>query len=309
MWRLPGAISARPRSTASPSAASFTSISHSPSSRRANASVNFSGICCTMTMPGLATGSASKTTRSDSVPPVEAPMHTTRSVVRAIAWLRVGGGSITSALSFGGRHGGERPGHRQPLQSGVCRRLHRLADARARFAQELRRAQPRLQDHVHRAGLQCLHQRLRALFGQRGAHHHRDRPLRHQLAQEGDAVHARHLDIQRDYVGHFGLDAPRGNERVRRGADHLIPGSLDSTSDNVCRTTAESSTISTRTVGFITGAAARCWRRSATATPCRRAIPNAPGTGNHPAVSAGTAAPAQRAALACQSRSARCGRR
>ena len=80
-----GAISTRPRSTVSPSAASFTSMAQRPSSRRAKASVNFSGMCWTMTMPGQSAGSASSTTRNDSVPPVEAPMQTTVSVVRAMA--------------------------------------------------------------------------------------------------------------------------------------------------------------------------------------------------------------------------------
>ena len=132
----------------------------------------------------------------------------------------VGGGSITSALSLRGGSAVTGARRRQALQPRLRRGLHRLADAHLGFHQELRGAETRLEDHVDGAGLERLHQRLGALLGQRGAHHHGDRPLRHQLAQEGDAVHARHLDIQRDHVGHFGLDAPRGDERIGRGADH-----------------------------------------------------------------------------------------
>jgi hypothetical protein len=51
-------------------------------------------------MPGEDAGSASSTTRSDSVPPVEAPMQMMVSVVRAIACPAIGGGSMTSAVSF-----------------------------------------------------------------------------------------------------------------------------------------------------------------------------------------------------------------
>ncbi len=46
-------------------------------------------------------GSASSTSRSASVPPVDAPMHTTISVVRLIARPAAGGGSIASAVSLG----------------------------------------------------------------------------------------------------------------------------------------------------------------------------------------------------------------
>ena len=70
--------------------------------------------------------------------------------------------------------------------------------------------------------------------------------LRHQLAQEGDAVHARHLDVERDDVGHFVLDAPRRDERIGCRADHLDLRIADRIVDSVCRTKAESSTISTR---------------------------------------------------------------
>ena len=52
-----------------------------------------------MTIPGASAGSVSSTSRRDSVPPVEAPMQTMVSVVRAMAPTR-GGGSMASAVSF-----------------------------------------------------------------------------------------------------------------------------------------------------------------------------------------------------------------
>ncbi len=60
--------------------------------------VNFSGMCCTMTMPGLTRGKAVSTASSAWVPPVEVPMAMSRSVVCAMAcWL---GASMASALSL-----------------------------------------------------------------------------------------------------------------------------------------------------------------------------------------------------------------
>ena len=57
---------------------------HSPSSRRANAAVNFSGMCCTMTMPERDPRAAPRSRRraARSVPPVDAPIATHRSVRR-----------------------------------------------------------------------------------------------------------------------------------------------------------------------------------------------------------------------------------
>ena len=51
-------------------------------------------------MPGQSAGNASSTTRNDSVPPVDAPMQTTVSVVRAMACPATGAGIMTSAVSF-----------------------------------------------------------------------------------------------------------------------------------------------------------------------------------------------------------------
>ena len=103
----------------SPSLASFTVIAHSESSRAANAAVNFSGMCWTMTMPGASAAARASNARSASVPPVDAPIATTRSVVWSIA-REAGGASTASAVSFWlhQRRGGSRraavPGARAP---------------------------------------------------------------------------------------------------------------------------------------------------------------------------------------------------
>ncbi len=45
--------------------------------------------------------------------------------------------------------------------------------------------------------------------------------LAHDLLQEGQTVHAGHLDIERDYVRHLFADPLGGDERIAGGADHL----------------------------------------------------------------------------------------
>ncbi len=88
-----------PRSTVSLSAASLTVMSHSVFRRWAKAAVNFSGMCCTMTMPGQSTGMACSRVSRASVPPVDAPTTMTFSVVWTMA-LEAGLGSTASAVSF-----------------------------------------------------------------------------------------------------------------------------------------------------------------------------------------------------------------
>ena len=65
----------------------------------------------------------------------------------------------------------------------------------------------RLGHHVDGAGFERLHQRIRAGLGKAGADDDRDGALRHDLAQEGEPIHARHLDIEEHDIGHFLADA------------------------------------------------------------------------------------------------------
>ena len=95
------------------------------SSAAANAAVNFSGMCCTMTMPGASGRQRLAGIPQRSVPPVEAPITTTFSVV----WIMALGGGL-------GQHrvGGElaarlRGRAARASQPGAGGGLHRIADA------------------------------------------------------------------------------------------------------------------------------------------------------------------------------------
>src|SRR5579862_5990765 len=75
MWRLPGQISTRPGCNRSPDCASFTRSGQTSSSRRANMSVNPSGMCCTTAIvPGKSPGSCDSKYSIACGPPVETPM-------------------------------------------------------------------------------------------------------------------------------------------------------------------------------------------------------------------------------------------
>jgi hypothetical protein len=132
---------------------------------------------------------------------------------------------MTSAVSFcSGRRGVSLVSNSLPgpgLSRARAAGLHGVADPDARLLQELRHVHPRFQDDIDRPCLQHLHQRRRPLLGQRRAHHDGQRMLRHELAQERDAIHSRHLDIDRDDVRHLLLDTPRRAERIGSGTDNL----------------------------------------------------------------------------------------
>ena len=79
MWRFPGQIKARPANNKSPDCASLTSMAEDSSRRRANMSVNPSGICCTTKrQPGKSSGSWEKRYCKALGPPVETPSATIR---------------------------------------------------------------------------------------------------------------------------------------------------------------------------------------------------------------------------------------
>ena len=65
--------------------------------------------------------------------------------------------------------------------------------------------------------------------------------------QEGQTIHARHLDIEGDHVRHLFADPVGRHKGIAGRADHFdFRIGLESTSLRVWRTTAESSTIRTR---------------------------------------------------------------
>ena len=173
-------------------------------------------------------------------------MQMTRSVVRASAWPGAGGGSMASAVSLAAAsaHGARRSA---AAAAAPARRPSRRRRCARRIPPGTARCRARLGDDVDGAGLERLHQRVGAVLGQRRADHHRHRPLRHHLAQEGDAVHARHLDVQHDHVGHF---VPGCARAATNGSDAVpitsMSGSRRGSRSASGAPTAESSTISTR---------------------------------------------------------------
>ena len=70
--------------------------------------------------------------------------------------------------------------------------------------------------------------------------------LHHEFFKERQPVHARHLDIERDHVGDLLADALSGNKGIAGGRDDLDLGIGGEQVASVWRTTAESSTTSTR---------------------------------------------------------------
>ena len=74
---------------------------------------------------------------------------------------------------------------------------------------------------IDRSQAQRSQGRFRAAFGERGNHDHRHGMAAHQLLQERQAVHPRHLNIQRQHIRVEGLDFLPGDEGIARGSDDL----------------------------------------------------------------------------------------
>ena len=81
-----------------------------------------------------------------------------------------------------------------------------------------------LGDDLHRPLAQRVHRDLAALLGEAAHDHGAHGVGRHQPAQELDAVHARHLHVERDNPGIVPDDEVAGLPGVTRGADDLEAG-------------------------------------------------------------------------------------
>ena len=78
----------------------------------------------------------------------------------------------------------------------------------------------RLGDDAHRAGSERFHRDLGALFRERGADDDGRWVLGHDLLEERQTVHARHFNVQHDYVGPLVLQFFEREDRVLcRGDD------------------------------------------------------------------------------------------
>lgn len=106
-------------------------------------------------------------------------------------------------------------------QARTGRLAHRLHQLGALLLDELADAHTRLAENRHRAGIHGVQGDRRALLGQRGEHDGGDRLLLHQLAQEGQVVHARHFHVHHQHVGAQGIELLQGEQRIVGDAHHL----------------------------------------------------------------------------------------
>jgi hypothetical protein len=136
-------------------------------------------------MPGQSDGICIRNSRIASVPPVEAPMM----------------------ISFSDEVSADLVGD----QFGVL--AHPALDRDLRLG-----------DEVDRTEFERAHRDFRTALGQRGHHQHRHRPQAHQLLQEVEAIHLRHLDVEREHVGIGFLDQFARNERIGGGAHDFHVG-------------------------------------------------------------------------------------
>ena len=148
-------------------------------------------------------------------------------------------------------------GPRRERPRGAGRGLHLALQLVGQIGQTIGKVGGRLGDEIDCADFKRLERGFGATLRQRRNHHHRHRPQRHDLAQERQPVHVRHLDVERDDVGIERLDALARDMRIAAVPTTSISGSSASNLASSCRITAESSTIRTRT-----GRASDCIIRS-----------------------------------------------
>ena len=104
---------------------------------------------------------------------------------------------------------------------GARSRAHLLGDLLRVLAHAALDIELGLGDEVDRAELERAQRDLRARVGQRRDHDDRHRPQAHELFEKAQAVHLRHLDVERNDVGIERADHLACGERIGRGADHF----------------------------------------------------------------------------------------
>jgi hypothetical protein len=218
---------------------------HRPSRRCANERVKPGGMCCAIITAGESGGSGCSTSRMASVPPVEAPMMMSFSVLSS--GLR---SSDSCGASAAGAHGRR---HAAGLQARAGGRADLAGDELGVVEQPVAHAQARLGHEVDGAQLQRAQRDLRAALGKRRHHHHRHGPQAHELLEKLQPVHARHFHVEREHVGVGDLDEVARHQRVGRGAHHGHVGWLLMISVITLRISAESSTHSTLIFLTLTG--------------------------------------------------------
>ena len=146
-------------------------------------------MCWVMTVGGQLAGNFCRTAISASTPPVDEPMATILRPTRK------------SATLSGARSSGAAAAAREA-------RWERAAafTFSARSPNGRRIAAAGLADAIDGAEFEGRKRRVRAAMGQGRHHDHRHRPQPHDLLEEFEAVHVRHLDVERDDVGIERLD-------------------------------------------------------------------------------------------------------
>src|SRR5579872_2498883 len=94
------------------------------------------------------------------------------------------------------------------------RRLYYLANHLPGFLEKLFAAEPGFGNDLDGAVFERLERALSTFFSKARTDHHWDRVLTHDLLQEGQAIHMRHLDIQRDDIRYLFGDSIRRYERI-----------------------------------------------------------------------------------------------
>src|SRR6185437_3152601 len=89
----------------------------------------------------------------------------------------------------------------------------------AKIAKSLRRRW--FGDNIHRAATECLEGSCTRSLALRADDERWDGIQKHELTQKGQAVHARHLDIESDDVGAQSKNLVACNVGVGRGSDDL----------------------------------------------------------------------------------------
>src|ERR1017187_3437586 len=106
-------------------------------------------------------------------------------------------------------------------QAGCRGCLDSIAENDPRLLQELFSAKTGLGDNFHGAVLKRFKRGLRTFFRQTGANDHWYGVLGHDFPQECQAVHAGHLNVQRDHVGNLFAHPLGSDEGIAGRADYL----------------------------------------------------------------------------------------
>ena len=109
----------------------------------------------------------------------------------------------------------------QSAHSHLGRGLYFGDDVAGLLDGSIRNIQFWLRNIVHRTQAERAQSGFRTSIGERGDHDHRHGMATHQLFEECQAIHPRHLDIESEYIGMESLDFFPGHKRIRCCTDHF----------------------------------------------------------------------------------------